>query len=163
MRHQRRPLTERLWKHIDVRGQDDCWPWTASVDKKGYGQINGGNGRTLKSHRLVLAEKIGRELADGEWSLHTCDVPPCNNPAHLYVGSAVDNVRDMYTRGRARDEGAKGARNGNAKLTDDAVRAIRDVAAVGGFGTKARLAESYGVSQAVISAVVLRRTWRHVT
>jgi len=163
MRHQRKPLTERLWKHIDKRGPDDCWLWTASVDKKGYGQINSGDGRVLKTHRLVLSEKIGRELSAGEWSLHTCDTPACNNPVHLYVGDSVANVRDMRERGRARYGGARGTRNCNAKLTDDDVRSIREAARVREFGMGARLADAYGVSRAVISAVVNRRTWRHVT
>ncbi|OBH17054.1 hypothetical protein [Mycolicibacter sinensis] len=49
-----------------------------------------------------------------------------------------------------------------AKLTEDDVRAIRADYAAGRWGIK-DLADIYGVTQPTMSAVVHRRTWRHVT
>jgi hypothetical protein len=52
-------------------------------------------------------------------------------------------------------------RHGLAKLNDEAVADIRRRYAAGGI-SQAKLAEEYGVGQTKISAVVNRRTWRHI-
>lgn len=157
------PVEERVWKHIDRRSAAECWPWTASVDVNGYGQINDGNGRIRKAHQISLEIKLGRPLTSGEWGLHHCDNPPCCNPDHLYAGTAADNMRDMLTRGRGRLKGAPGQRNANAKLTDALVREIRAKAANGPRGTQAQLARAYGVSPAIIAKIVRGEMWQHVS
>ena len=32
--------------------------------------------------------------------MHTCDMPACVNPAHLRVGTQLNNVRDSIAKGR---------------------------------------------------------------
>ena len=34
--------------------------------------------------------------------MHACDVKRCCNPAHLRLGTAADNARDAYAKGRIR-------------------------------------------------------------
>ena len=49
----------------------------------------------------------------------------------------------------------------NAKLTDDKVRAIREMYSAGGISQR-RVGKLFGVEQTVISAIVRHKTWRHV-
>ncbi len=30
-------IEARFWSHVDRRGDDECWPWTANTDRDGYG------------------------------------------------------------------------------------------------------------------------------
>lgn len=93
----------RFWSYIDKRGPAECWPWTGYKHAGfGYGMISiAGQKAMLYSHRVAL-EIAGVVIPEGMGALHTCDNPPCCNPAHLYPGTQKDNVRDMVERGRAR-------------------------------------------------------------
>lgn len=100
-----RPAMERFLEKVDRSGGPDaCWVWTAARNRYGYGvfQLDGRRGMT--AHRWMLARTLGRPLRWDdevqEMALHTCDNPPCVNPAHLYVGTAKDNFDDVRQRGR---------------------------------------------------------------
>ena len=93
---------EDFWSYVDrSAGPDGCWPWTRGRFQKGYGALTL-DGRNLKSHRVALELTLGRPLADRAFACHTCDNPPCCNPAHLYEGDAASNIADMYAHGRER-------------------------------------------------------------
>lgn len=143
---------------IAFSGPDECWLWTSGKTSKGYGLI-WGRGKNLKAHREAYEAEHGSGTADGLVVRHKCDTPECVNPAHLELGTHVDNVRDKVERGRQ----AKGEANGNAKLTEDAVRTIRAtyVFRHPEFGGRA-LAQRFSVSSQIISHVVCRRRWNDI-
>lgn len=90
----------RFWAKVDKRGPDECWEWTAARhDRGGYGLINIG-GRVARANRIALEQKLGRPLGPSMKARHSCDNPPCCNPAHLLEGTQADNVADMHSRGR---------------------------------------------------------------
>jgi hypothetical protein len=43
---------ENFWAKIDVRGEDECWPWIAGTDKLGYGRfkLGGKKGQAVETH-----------------------------------------------------------------------------------------------------------------
>lgn len=88
-------LAERFWPKVDTSGGPDaCWPWTASLNNVGYGQINeGGRGRPLLAHRVAWELAAG-PIPDGLHVDHLCRNRPCVNPTHLEpVTQALNNVR----------------------------------------------------------------------
>lgn len=99
----RRAPIERLLEKIEVRGPDECWPWTGSRSRagRGYGFFAYTREHIGYAHRAVLEIKLGRFLLPGEEALHSCDDPGCCNGAHLFVGTQADNVADMARKGRA--------------------------------------------------------------
>ena len=91
-------LLERFWSKVDVRGPGECWLWTAGTTH-GYGHLKLG-GRHVGAHRVMWLLVHGEELESDQYVCHTCDNPPCCNPAHLFLGDALINVQDMMAKGR---------------------------------------------------------------
>jgi len=159
LRGERRPLEERLWEKVAIGGPDECWPWLASVDSGGYGHLDDGTGRVCKAHRIAYALEHGDP---GELHvLHRCDTPRCCNPAHLFVGTHDENMRDRQEKGRTRTPPAQlGEANPAARLDALDVLTIRSLRACG--ASFKAIAASFAISVANARLIVTGRTWKHV-
>ena len=83
--------------------RDDCMPdgchiWTGSLSVKGYG-CTSVNGKSVRAHRVSYTVYNG-EIPNGLIVCHRCDNPPCVNPAHLFLGTYLDNEQDKLSKGR---------------------------------------------------------------
>ena len=102
-------LEERFWSKVDVRGPDECWPWTGAHIPQGYGSL----GAVLVEGEVksqVGAHRVSFFLEHGRWPVvarHSCDVKDCVNPAHILDGSHADNARDAHERGLHPGNGRK--------------------------------------------------------
>jgi HNH endonuclease len=86
---------------------DECWPWMKSLNSDGYGHFYMGSDARIsleKAHRASWMFHVG-EIPCGAQVLHRCDNPRCVNPAHLFLGTHVDNMRDMAAKKRHRLQG----------------------------------------------------------
>lgn len=91
---------EDLWRYVKIGAPDECWPWQAARRRRGYGTFT-------VNHRSLVSHRIAYQLATGEnpgdlFVCHTCDNPPCCNPAHLFLGTHRENMRDMVSKRRHR-------------------------------------------------------------
>lgn len=98
------PDTVRFWLHVDTTG--DCWLWNDGRRPDAYGSFHRDDGKTVGAHRFSYELAHG-PIAEGLHVLHSCDKPPCVNPAHLSAGTRLDNMRDMIRKGRARPRGRR--------------------------------------------------------
>ncbi len=155
-------LKARFLAKVDKSvGPDGCWPWTASLNAYGYGQLATGWKRPpVAAHRLSYELNV-EPIPDGIFVLHRCDNPACVNPAHLFLGTQADNVADMISKGRNRTgEMPRGEGHHKTTLTADQVRDIRRRYADG--ETQTDIAEEFEISQPGISQIVRRVTWSHI-
>ena len=154
---QMKPVADRLWARVEIRGPDDCWEWQGSKHWRGHGQI--GLGRRSDglgyTHVVAWQDANGRQVPAGMCIRHKCDNPPCCNPAHLEIGTQLDNLRDMFDR-RRHSFGEHHA----TKLSESDVVVIKEKIR-GGIPHRV-IAGQYGVSRSMVGAIGLGKRWSHV-
>lgn len=146
---------ERFW--LNVRKGDDCWLWTGSKDRDGYGVFRGEYEGVVytKAHRYSFAIHKGT-IVTGLSVCHTCDVPECVNPEHLLAADAAYNMADKVAKGRHVGAG-KGVEHFRAILTEEEAKAVLDDAR-----PYSQIASDYGVSAQTISSLKNRVSWAHL-
>jgi hypothetical protein len=144
-----------FWRAVAPAEPSGCRPWTGFINKDGYGEFYFA-GEMRGAHELAVTFTTGEVKAPGLDTCHSCDNPPCCEPAHVRFATRLENVGDMFRRGRAR----VGSAHPWAKLTEAAVLEMR-VRRANGAMQKA-LAVDYDVSEAYVSEIVNGLTWRHV-
>lgn len=149
---------DRFWSKVDVGEPGACWPWTGSLTYDGYGQIRMNRKTTRLTHRVSWMLEHG-SFPDA-CVCHTCDNRRCVNPAHLWLGSRVDNNADRDRKGRQRSGARYGADNARAILSEAAVREIRQLLAHG--VSQYVVADLFGVHRSTIAGIAQGRRWAHV-
>ena len=146
----------RFWSKVAVKKSTrECWPWTASKNKDGYGRFKV-DGKCHHAHRIAWEIANGESL-ESRHARHQCDNPACCNPYHIIPGTHADNMADMRSRNRWRAGDMSGIRNPNARLTTDDVEHIRKRITDG--DTNRQIATDYAVSEAMISRIKLGKSW----
>lgn len=98
-------------------------------------------GLVLKAHCWAYAIYRGN-IPAGMCVCHSCDVARCINPDHLWVGTQLENVRDMVRKGR---------RVKPQRLSPALTQEIRALAVSGTFSAIGR---QYGVDPRTVAGVI---------
>ena len=165
-------IKERFWSKTRVSdrhewGGTKCVDWTAFRNRQGYGHF-WKDGANRFAHRVAFELFVG-EIPEGEGYhgtcvCHRCDRPSCVNPDHLYLGTNKENLEDMTKKGRRN----RGENHGRSKITEDAVRLIREFGRrhpvrIGCKGGTCRfLSRWLNVSVPTVERISRGDTWRHV-
>lgn len=128
--------------------KDGCWDWDG-CKANGYGVFRL-RGKHYKAHRASWVIANG-DIPKGIFVLHKCDNPPCSNPEHLFLGTAVDNSRDKLRKNR---------RTGGEKLSEEQVKEIRNLLKMGVTGV--RIQKDYSISETTVTNIKLNRTWKDI-
>ncbi len=116
-------IIDRFWSKVRVRGEKECWPWLKGKDGCGYGHFKYKN-RNYKAHIVSFAINIGI-WPTGLIIRHSCNNPPCVNPAHLIDGTNKENTQDSIKAGTHKIPDNRGEKHGNTILTENNVKRIR--------------------------------------
>ena len=143
----------RFWARV-AKGPD-CWIWTGSTIRHGYGKFTVG-GKSITTHRYSWVLHNG-EITGALHVLHRCDVTCCVNPAHLFLGNAKINAVDRSTKGRSKTGNHQGVKQSTAKLSDDDVRFIRQSTL-----SVSKLGDMFNINSGTISRIKRRLRWSHV-
>ncbi len=142
---------KRFWSKVEKT--DTCWLWRGALQPNGYGYFKLA-GKNLKAHRYSYYLAHGEEPG-AFFVCHTCDNPRCVNPEHLWLGTQLDNIKDMLAKGRNYIPLAEECNL--SKLSKKDVVQIRDL--LNEKITQKEIAKRFNVTQSAISAIKLGRTW----
>lgn len=109
-----RPLRRRRRPHEDIRNyfwsqvnkDGDCWIWTKSKDRKGYGQFYPEQ-LPVRAHRFAY-EQVHGELSKDILLDHICRNRGCVNPSHLRPVDQSQNAQNLPQRSRKNTSGYRG-------------------------------------------------------
>lgn len=148
-----KPIRLEVFERKFVKS-DGCWQWTGATNSTGYGSYGMRN-----AHRVAFEVYKG-PIPDGANVCHTCDNRRCVNPAHLWLGTRSENMKDCSRKGRTVIPHFIGSNHPEAKMDEEKVRSVRLEVAEG--MPKRAAARKYAIDRATLRSILERRTWRHV-
>lgn len=146
--------TMEILNNVEENKKTGCWEWKGTKTWNGYGMIRFKHKMT-PVHRVLYQILHRTVLKREEFVCHKCDNRICCNPSHLFVGTNMDNMRDMMEKGRKGPSVVKGTRVHTNKLTEEQVRAIRKDPR-----KYPLISKEYGVRTSTICAIKKRTNWK---
>ena len=144
---------QRLLERRKIVG--DCWIYTGSKTRDGYGVMGVGRSKQMRAHRLAYEYFVG-PIPTGQLVCHRCDTRLCINPAHLFLGSPKTNTQDMIAKGRK--VSLSGEAHPNSKLSNAERDEIVSLRRGGALLTD--IAKRFGLSFQHVSTICKQREER---
>lgn len=161
----RRTSTKPLEKRLDSNtfySPDGCHYWLGTTSSDGYGTITV-NKQTKSTHRISYQVRKG-PIPDGMFVCHHCDNPICINPHHLFIGTHLDNMRDMVKKGRHKyGKNKKVFVRTRARIRTKLSEAqVIEILGFKGTLGRRKLSIKYNVSEGAIADILGNRNWKHI-
>lgn len=145
-----RTLAARIQANSIPEPNSGCWFWLGSVQSSGHGRLKV-DGITTPAHRVSWTAFNGDPGA--LHVCHSCDMPSCVNPEHLFLGTCADNHADRNAKGRQ----ALGEKHGRATISAEQATAIHESTV-----PVAELARAYGISWSQAKRIKTGNSWAHL-
>lgn len=152
--------SKKITWRVDENG---CWICTSHrPGSHGYPQIQ--INKQKRTLNRVIYEQVNGLIPKGFVICHKCDIRMCINPEHLFLGTQIDNMKDMCRKGRHVQgeefgDTRRGELNGRAKINADMVKEIRQ------NNEKlscSKAGEKYGLTGSTIHNIRKMKIWKHV-
>lgn len=138
-----------------------CWQWLGKTHERGgYGYFQFGlrdvSGKSVitswVAHRYSWFLNFG-EIPEGLLVLHKCDNRLCCRPDHLWLGTALDNARDMINKER----GLRGEKHPKNKISRSHARRIKEMLKSGLQPTA--ISQELKISRNIVANIKQGRAW----
>jgi len=151
-------VKKRFFDKVEIpEDTSKCWIWTGSIGGCRYGGFLF-NGKVDLAHRVSWMIHNGK-IPDGMCVCHHCDNTKCVNPEHLFVGTQIDNIKDMCQKNRQRS--LSGESNPQAKMTDLIVKEIKELYKIG--MKTCEISVLLNINRSTIENIKYGRRWKHIT
>jgi len=140
-----------VWLKAQTVPVGDCWNWSGGCHGVGYGCVPAKLHASRYAHRAMYELAVG-PIPKGYYVLHTCDNRLCINPAHLWAGTHLENIKDMQAKQRHSGGSMPNESNPWCKFSDEQIAAIRKARALG-IG-KRQIERDFGISETHFYRVV---------
>lgn len=121
-----------------------CWQWNGAVHTVGYPISPLAFGGGGYGHRAMFGAVVS-PIPKGMYVLHACDNRKCVNPEHLFLGTHLDNIKDMHAKRRQRGGSMPNEKNPNCKFDNSVINDIR-MAHQSGL-KKRQIEKQFGISE----------------
>ncbi len=158
-------FVERFYSKFQCGAKDECWSWKGSYNRNGRPVLSRKRLGKWLAHRVSYGTYFKVDPGD-LLVLHKCDVMSCVNPAHLFLGTNLDNTRDMMNKGRRFSRNGlelpwqRGDGNHLAKLNESDVKTILRLVEV---NTRKEIASMFGVTASNIACIIRGKSWGHIS
>lgn len=156
-------ILERFEDKYIPEPNSGCWLWIGAVNKKtDYGQFamkrmpEDTRMESTPAHRASWMIFRG-PIPSGLEVCHSCDIPSCVNPGHLWLGTHAQNMADCAHKKRIVCNPLRGSQAANAKLTDEQVREIKTKQL-----SRCAYATKFNVAPTYINNIQSGRVWSHI-
>lgn len=146
----------RFHKRLSIAHEELCWEWTGWKNEKGYGRLRYQKTNWF-AHRLAYAMTYNVVLEPTDIVMHICNNPRCCNPAHLKLGTILENNLQKIVENRANLRNRKSRWK---KLSHEEVLTVK-LRLKNGHGIS-NLAYDFSVTTQCIRNIKNNVTWKSV-